>query len=65
MGETVWNDIRKKLMSKWLLGYSGRGTIATRSGVKSVSNAVEMVLAVDISLLDGQEPSRSQDLWRT
>lgn len=49
VGATVQADIAQTVMSERLFGYSGPGTIARKSGVESVSNPVEVVLAIDIS----------------
>ena len=54
-------DIGKTLMSEWLLGYSGPGSVVRKSGVEQFKNPVEVVLAIDISLsmekaLDGGFP---------
>lgn len=45
----VQADIGQTAMSEWFFGYPGPGTIARKSGVESVSNAVEVVLAIDVS----------------
>lgn len=49
VGATVQADIGKTAMSERFLGYSGPGAVARESGVESVGNAVEVVLAIDIS----------------
>ena len=47
-------DIGKTLMSEWLLGYSGPGSVVRKSGVEEFKNPVEVVLAIDISRVDGE-----------
>ena len=49
VGATVQANIGHTVMSERLFGYSGPGTVARKSGVESVSNPVEVVLAIDIS----------------
>ncbi len=46
---SVAADIGGTLMSGRILGYSGPGTIATKSGVERIENSVEVVLAIDYS----------------
>ena len=49
VGATVRADIAQNLMSQRLFGQSGPGAIARKSAVESLSNPVEVVLAIDIS----------------
>ena len=49
VGATVQADIGQTLLSNLFLAYSGPGRMAAKSGVESVSNAVEVVLAIDAS----------------
>lgn len=68
VGASVQADIGRTAISERLFGYSGPGPVARESAVESVRNAVEVVLAIDISAsmrdgLDGspawgEDPSR-------
>lgn len=49
VGASVRANIGRTAMSQRLFGNSGPGPIARESGVESVRNAVEVVLAIDIS----------------
>lgn len=63
VGASVQADIVDTVMSHWILGYSGPGRVVRKSGVESVGNPVEVVLAIDTSgsmelTLGGSGPSR-------
>lgn len=63
VGASVEADIVHTVMSDRILGYSGPGRVARKSGIESVGNAVEVVLAIDTSgsmqfSLGGSGPSR-------
>lgn len=49
VGATVEADTGKTLMSSWLYGYFGPGTVSIESGVETSETTVEVVLAIDIS----------------
>ena len=49
VGATVEADTGKTVMSSWLYGYFGPGTVSIESGVETSETTVEVVLAIDIS----------------